>query len=138
MFARAVSALLLAVLAAAAAVAPAAAEPQLEQPVLLAIKAHYIERLTSEYCNQYFAYYAMDVRNYNWSANEVKVEVQFYAKFKGLKTLYGRSEGARRCLGEDKGEGFFQPDTSYESAKFVYSLSRWTTGWHIDKLEYQY
>ncbi len=131
------------ILAAAAALAifvaarSAAAEPQLDYGIRLAIKAHFEQRLRSETCGQYFRYYSMDASNWLWQAGGVKVQVVFAVEFLGGRTLYGNSERARKCLGRDMGEGFFQTNTSYQSAGFVYTLSKWSQGWHVDALELQ-
>ena len=44
---------------------------------------------------------------------------------------------SRICLGKDSGAGFFEPAKTYPTVALVYTLSRWSQGWHVDKLEYQ-
>lgn len=113
------------------------AEPQLDQPIRLAIKAHFEERLNSDTCQPYFRFYSLDIVNWLWQPEGVKTQVVFYVEFTGSKVLYGNSARARECLGRDSGEGYFQMGQMYRSGGFVYTLSKWSQGWHVDKMEMQ-
>lgn len=115
----------------------AAAQSGLDAAIRLAVYRHFESRIGSEACEQYFSIYAMDAKNWLLAGDTVKVQVQFMLEFRGHKTLYGRSERARQCLGRDAGEGFFQVHMGYLSAGYIYTLSRWETGWHVDKVEPQ-
>ena len=119
------------------AAAPVVAQPGLALTVKAAVQADYARRLASADCAQYFRLRMVDVRNWVERARETQVEVRFTIEFLGDKTLYGNSSRARQCLGRNAGEGFFQTDTAYLSAGYVYTLSKWAEGWHIDRIELQ-
>jgi hypothetical protein len=133
---RSLFALLLAALAGGSFMRPAEAEPNLEYPILLAIKEHYLGRLKANGCTPYFSYHATDIANWRWNPDEVKAEVVFSVKYIGVETAVGNAERARDCLARNA-SGAFKPDEVYNTAPLVYTLSKWSQGWHVDKLELQ-
>jgi hypothetical protein len=117
-------------------VRPAAADPNLEYPVLLAIKEHYLGRLQANGCLPAFRYYATTINNWRWTPEEVKAEVVFTVQYTGPEAATGNAERARNCLARNA-SGVFKPDETYQSAPLIYTLSKWQQGWHVDKLEFQ-
>ncbi len=111
------------------------AEPFLEQPILRTIKQHFVDRLSSETCTQFFRYYSMDTRNWVWRDNTVKASVTFDVEYISTKALYGTAGRTVECLGRRVGEGYFERGKTYRAAGFVYTLSKWDLGWHVDKVE---
>jgi hypothetical protein len=51
--------------------------------------------------------------------------------------LYRDSTITAYCLGAHHGTGFFEQPKFYRSAAPVYSLSRWSAGWHVDRIDVQ-
>lgn len=121
----------------AAGIQPLRAEADLEQPIRIAIKAHFEEHLASDTCSPYFRLYSMDVANWTWQGGTAKAQVVFYAQYISPKTLYGTAARTKQCLGRELGEGFFQPGQSYRTAGYIYTMSKWAQGWHVDKVEIQ-
>lgn len=131
-------ALLVAVVFLVASRRPAAAEPNLEYSIQLAMKGHFEERLVANGCAHLFRYSAMNLANWQWLGNDtVRVQVVFLAEYIGKTSLYGSSEMSRTCLGRNAGSGFFERDKTYPTIGLIYTLSRWSQGWHVDKLDYQ-
>ena len=64
---------------AALASCTAAAEPQLDYSVKLAIKAHYENRLVLNNCTNLFRYYSMDASNWTSLGDAVRVQVVLFA-----------------------------------------------------------
>lgn len=115
----------------------AGAEPHLDYAVKLAIKEHYENRLALNNCTSLFRYYSVDASNWTSQGDSVRVQVVLYAEYIGKTSLYGNSEMSRICLGRQAGPEFFEPGKTYPTVGLVYTLSKWSQGWHVDKLEYQ-
>ena len=124
-------------LLATAAIQPLRAEADLEQPIRIAIKAHFEEHLASDTCSQYFRFYSMDFANWTWVGGTAKAQVVFYAQYISPKTLYGTAARTKQCLGREVGEGFFQTGQTYRSSGYIYTMTKWSQGWHVDKVEIQ-
>jgi hypothetical protein len=117
---------------------PAAAEPQLDYSIQLTMKGHFEERLRINGCSHLFHYSAMNLSNWQWQGNDsVRVQVVFLAEYIGRTSLFGNSEMSRSCLGKNSGAGFFELGKTYPSVGLIYTLSRWSQGWHVDKLDFQ-
>ncbi|UYN97617.1 MAG: hypothetical protein KIT25_12060 [Enhydrobacter sp.] len=115
---------------------PTSAEPYLEQPLLVAIKSNFLDRLASDTCAPYFRLYSTEAENWVWlNPTAVKVHVVFYVEYTSARALYGTAQRAQQCLGRDSGQGFFEQGKTYRSADFIYHLSKWALGWHVDKIE---
>lgn len=114
----------------------AAGEPVLEHSILVAVKAHFERRLESAACGGYFELSSHDLRNWVRRDKTAKAEIVFHAQYLSDRALYGTTARAVACLGGKAGEGYFVPGRTYASAVFVYSLSLWEMGWHIDRVEF--
>jgi hypothetical protein len=127
--------LLVAATTACLAPALAAAEPVLEQAIVATVEADFQERLSSPECAPYFRYASSDLRNWARRDKLAKVEIVFYVGYVSDRALYGTAQRAVDCLGRKVGEGFFVKGDNYASAVFVYTLSLWEMGWHIERIE---
>lgn len=126
--------LVLSILGAGLVASSAASEQQLEGQILAAIKEQFQGRLMSDNCRLYFRYYAADLRNWKVDGDTAKVEMAFSVKYTSGRALYGTSPTAVECLGRKEREAFFVRDETYQSAVFLYRLSKWALGWHVDSV----
>jgi tetratricopeptide (TPR) repeat protein len=112
----------------------ASAEPYLEQPIVAELRAQFRARLAGESCREYFRLYSTDVRNWRREGDKAEAEVAFFVEYISDEALHGTALATVECLGRRVGDGLFQKGQTYRSAVFVYALSRWAAGWHIDRI----
>ena len=103
-----------------------------------AIIDHIQARLESQQCARYFRFEGAEI--VNWTANDdadMRAEVVFFVSYVSEQALYRDSALAAYCLGAHRGTGFFERSKFYRSAGLIYSLSKWSAGWHVDRIDAQ-
>jgi hypothetical protein len=115
----------------------ASAETHFGPDVREAIVNHFQARLDSEQCARYFRFEGAQIANWTADDGTVRAEVVFFVSYVSEQALYRDSTLASYCLGAHRGTGFFERSKFYRSAALIYSLSRWSAGWHVDRVDVQ-
>lgn len=115
----------------------ASADTHFGPDVREAIVSHFQARLDSEQCARYFRFEGAQIVNWTADNGTIRAEVVFFVRYVSEQALYRDSMLATYCLGAHRGTGFFERSKFYRSAALVYSLSRWSAGWHVDRIDVQ-
>lgn len=102
-----------------------------------AAASHFAAQLVNETCAQFFRYAGTEVANWTSNGASARIEIMFRVEYISDKALYGVSTRTLQCLGGVIGEAFFERGKSYRTPAFVYSLSLWAAGWHVDRIDLQ-
>lgn len=120
-------------LAPAAVAAQTRFGPELRNPIV----DHFQARLESEACARYFRFEGAQIVDWTADDKTARVEVVFFVSYISEQALYRDSDLTAYCLGGHRGTGFFERGKIYRSVALVYSLSKWASGWHVERVDVQ-
>jgi hypothetical protein len=108
--------------------------PELREPIV----DHFRARLESEECARYFRFEGAQIVDWRADDKAAQVEVVFFVSYiSDRAALYRDAQLTAYCLGGHHGHGFFEHHKIYRTVAQIYSLSKWASGWHVDRVDIQ-